>query len=227
MLRQPADLVPVGHVADSGIETPGLDLAHGLVHPFQGPEDGAGPFQRQDAYDQADDGKQCDDHRQRGLLRVSERRFQKSGVKHADAIAETVQDRFVTRDIPVIHHERPLQPGFAPLQYHVAHLLRDSRAQGPLPLEQTHVGGDTHVIQKQRGGSLAAQRQRAVSIDDAVDLVHEPQVAIEQHPSLQHGYQTVLAVVYGGCGMDRHAAGFVFLVEGGGLLGGDQLQDCP
>ena len=121
------------------------------------------------------------DDGQQPVLGLAKRRFQVTHVEHADARALAVVQRLVGRDIPVVDHKSPVQPGLAAHQHRLAHGLRHAGADGALVLEQAHIGGDAHVVQKQRGGAHAAQRQRALGVDDVVDVVDQGQVLVEQH----------------------------------------------
>ena len=168
--RELADLVAAVNRAHAGRQRARFDALHGLRHAFQRREDAARQAQRDGGRaehhgeeDRADRNQHADLEQREGLL-------QKPHVEHAHAPALAVEQRQVARDVPVAHHEGAVEPGVAAQQHLVVHGLRHARADGAVRrvvAEQAHVGADAHVVEEQRGGAAAAERQRALRVDDA------------------------------------------------------------
>ena len=61
-------------------------------------------------------------------------------------------------------------------------------------LKKPHVGGDAHIVQKQGGGAHTAQRQRALRINNLVDVVDQRQVLVQQDTGTQPRQQSAFGV---------------------------------
>ena len=109
----------------------------------------------------------------------------------------------------------------------LANLLRNPCAQRPLFAEQTHIGGDSGIAEKEGGRTLTTQRQRTIAINDGVDGVNEGEVAIEQHTSLQHADNLSRCIGNRRSGMNQHAAPFSNTAVRTGLGGRHDVDRRP
>ena len=103
---------------------------------------------------------------------MTKRGFQETGVQHADALAVSVGDGLVGRDVPIVDDEGIVDPGVAPLEHAGAHHLRYAGAQRTLPRAYRHVGADTHVTEEQGDGAEAPFRQTVGAVNQVADAVY-------------------------------------------------------
>ena len=179
--RHAADLVARCRQFGAGGQVAALHFADRRRDAFERHEYRLRPAQ-EDRHGCRRDHDECErDDQERLKLRVAERLLQKSDIEHADALAIAVDQRLIGRNVPVVDHERAVEPG-APLVHHRrAHRRRHPRPQRAPALEQPDIGRDPHVVQEQRRRSLAALRQAGRLIDEVVDRIDELQILIEQN----------------------------------------------
>ena len=166
----------------------GLDPLHRLGHALERAEDARGRAQRPPGRQQHHHEEQQPDAGQHRVLHHHEGPLEKADIQHADPPAAGIRQRQIARDIPVLDDEGTPQPGLAAPEHRLAHRRRHPGADRTLGLrvaEQPHIGADAHIVEKERRGALAAEGQRAVRIDDPVDVVDDAQIAVEQHAALQ------------------------------------------
>ncbi|MPM76405.1 hypothetical protein SDC9_123403 [bioreactor metagenome] len=159
LVRERPELVTTVDCTDPGLAIATIDTADHPMHALDRPEDAARPMQRPDRTHHTDYQKEAEDDEQGNRLRLSKRRFEKSDVEHAYALAPAVDDGLVAGHIPVIDHESRFQPGPATHQHVVTHLDRSTGTERTLTLKQADIGGNAGVTKKQRRGALAAERQ--------------------------------------------------------------------
>ncbi len=181
-----ADLVARRHGADPRLQIARLDPRHGGRHPLQRCEDGA----REPQEDRHADRQHRKEGREDQKIGVAfggiERGLEIAHIKHPDPAAETVQDRTVGRDIPVVDDKGAVEPGAPLAQHRRPHRRRDAGAERAGPLEQPHIGRDAHILQKQRRRALPRARRAAVAVDQRIDRVDEIEIAVEQDAPHQH-----------------------------------------
>jgi len=194
------------------------------VHALDRAEDAARPAQGEQRSCDAHPERDRQHDQQRHLLGGAERRLEKTDIQHAHALAAAVVHRLIGRHVPVIDDEGGLEPGQAALQHVAAHLVRGARAERARALEQAHVGGDAHVIDKQRRRPRAAFGQAACAIDDGVERIDEAQVTVEQHAALEHADQIAGRVMHRRGRMHDQPTRLFGARIGAGTLGGDQGQ---
>ena len=156
------------------------------------------------------------------MLGLAKGRFQITHIEHANARALAVEQGLVCRHIPVVDHKGPVEPGLAAHQHGLAHGLRHPRANGALVLEQAHIGGDAHIVQKQRCGADAAHWQGALRVNNVVDVVDQWQVLVEQNAGAYPGQRPALRIGHGKAGQHDQRLVLDAACAGCGAPGGDE-----
>ena len=212
VVGQCAQFVGGGQRAHAGLRLTVFHALHGAVHLFHGLKNAARPAHRKQGgqrhhsqKNQRHDGQQPEAHQPEGALQVTH-------IQHADALFVGVQQGLVGAHIPVVHHKSTVQPGVPFAQHLVAHGTRHAGADGALVLKKAHVGGDAHIVQKERGRALAAKGQRALGVHHAVDVVDEGQVLVQQHTAGQHRQRAAVGVAHHPHRHTHHGAAFLSLV---------------
>ncbi len=97
-----------------------------------------------------------------------------------------VEQRFIGRKVPGVHHPCPVPPDFTFFQHLPLHLLRHDRAYRAFPLRSQHVGGATDAAHEYRYGAQRFAVVGAGAEEQLAHAVHKLEVEIHRGAAVDH-----------------------------------------
>src|SRR3972149_364933 len=148
-------------------------------------------------------------------------------VPDAARLAVNVADGLVGRDVPVVHHEGAGGPALSLADHAAVDIRGDARADRPTAVGVRDVGGDPEVVQKDGGGPHIPAAVPQPLKDRLLDLIHDLEVPVLQHPAVEKADQAATEIQDGGNRLEDHPGRLLRLSPGPRLGRGGKSEVRP